>query len=43
MILGLPAAGWTATFKANLVELNNSGVSGSVTFVVNEALTLLTV
>ena len=43
LFMGLPAAGWSATYKANLVELNDSGVSGTVVFVVNEAMTMLNV
>ena len=42
-VLGLPVAGHAATFNAVLKELNNSGVSGSVVFDVDEVNSLLNV
>ena len=43
VILALPVAGWSATYQAKLTELNNSGVSGLVTFMVDNVAHLLNV
>lgn len=42
-VLSLPVAGHAATYRAVLTELNNSGVSGSVLFDVDEVNNLLNV
>ena len=43
LMLALPSAGWSATYRANLTQLNNSGVGGFVTFAVDSVANLLNV
>ncbi len=43
LLIAMPATGWSATYKAKLTELNNSGVSGLVTFMVDNVAKLLKV
>ena len=42
-MVAIPAAGSASTYQANLVELNNSGVSGTVTFMLDKVNNLLNV
>ena len=43
LALAMPVSGWSATYRADLKALNNSGVGGFVTFVVDKAAQVLRV